>query len=530
MSNSNAKDILIGKDARNKLAIGANKVANPVKVTLGPNGKNVVIDREYSTPFITKDGVTVAKDIELDCYFENLGARLIKEASEKAVEEAGDGTTTSMVLAQAIFNGALKHIENGYNSVEIKRGIDFASKEAIKILKGLSIECKDKESIKNIANISANGDESVANVVSEAINKVGLEGVINVEKGKTEEDKIITQSGMSFNTGYISEYFINNQEKNTCEFDLPFIYIFKGQINNKDHIMKVLTNALENNFHLLIICQDITKDIHNLIINNLQNIKCCVIKAPYFAERQEKVLKDIAISTGAEIFNDIISYNDFENIHLGQCKKIVISKGKTEIIDGAGEITEIENRANMIRKELEETEIAYEKEVLKDRLSKLISGVATIQVGANSNVELREKMDRIDDALCATRSAIEEGLVAGGGTTLIKISEKLKNLKGKNESQDIGIKILLKAFEAPLSQILSNGGFESALVLEKVKKSKNKNYGYDASLNKYCDMVKSGIVDPTKVTRSAIQYSASVAGTMATTDCIITDFHKKEEL
>tara|TARA_R110002126_G_scaffold238466_2_gene381868 strand:- start:1953 stop:3563 length:1611 start_codon:yes stop_codon:yes gene_type:complete len=536
MSNSNARDILFGKEARDKLATGVNKLANAVKVTLGPSGKNVVIDREYGAPFITKDGVTVAKDIELDDYFENLGARLVKEVAEKAVEEAGDGTTTSTVLAQAIFNNALKYIENGYNSVEIKRGIDLASKEAIKVLKEMSIECKDKESIKNIATISANGDESVAKVVSDAIDFVGLDGIVNVTKGETSEDLIETQSGISFNNGYKSEYFINNNEKQNIQFDKePLIYIFRGTITKIEDVLFALEYCSSNSYELLLICSAISEDALNLIVHNKKinpAFKICVVQAPYFAERQASSLEDIAILTGGSVVNGVngVKAESFSKADFGQCHKIVVNKLKTEIIDGAGDEDLINNRAELIRSELKQTTVAYDKEILKERLSKLVSGVATIKVGGNSDLELREKMDRIDDALCATRSAIEEGLVAGGGTTLIKIAEKLKKLKGKNESQNIGISILLKAFEAPLSQILTNGGLETSLVIEKVKKSKNKNYGYDASLNKYCDMIKSGIVDPTKVTRSAIQYSASVAGTMVTTDCIITEMYKKEEL
>jgi chaperonin GroEL len=534
MSNSNAKNMKFGKDAREALKNGVDKLANAVRVTLGPHGKNVVIDREYASPFVTKDGVTVAKDIELPDYFENLGARLVKEVSEKAVEEAGDGTTTSTVLAQAIFNGGIKYIENGYNAVQIKRGIDLASKKAVELLKEISVECNDNKSINNIANISANGDLAVGSVVSDAIAHVGLDGIVNVEKGKTLIDEIELQNGISFNNGYKSEYFINNKEKQNIEFKETAIFLFKGEINDISHIQTVLEDCAMNKYNLLIICQDINKDMLNVVIENNLNkiIKCCVVKAPHFAQRQEKTLEDIAVLTGAVVINGEsgVTSNSFNNKMLGQCLKVIVTKNKTEIIDGAGDEEVIANRAKLIKAELKDTEVAYDKEVLKERLSKLVAGVAIIKVGASSDVELREKMDRIDDALCATRSAIEEGLVAGGGTTLIKISQQLRKLRGENESQNIGIKILLLAFESPLNQILENGGYESALIIEKVRKNKNINYGYDAYLNKFCNMVDSGIVDPAKVTRCAIEFSSSVASTMLTTDCLITDYYVKDEL
>ena len=534
MTNMNAKIITHNQDARLGMLTGVNKLANAVRSTLGPSGCNVVITRQFGAPIITKDGVTVARDIELSDPIENAGALLVKEVAEKAVEEAGDGTTTSTVLAQAIMQGGFKAIENGARQIDIKRGIDKCAIEAVKLLETMSIECKDLESIRNVATISANSEKSVGNVVSEAIDKVGLFGVVNVEAAAGMTDEIEIETGISFDNGYTSNYFCNNDEGTLVEFNNPLIIMHSGNINNIKDLLPILEYIVKvgkesgNLTELLIIADDFNSEVlTTLVSNNISGVlKVCAVKSPAYAERKIETLKDIAVMTGGEVLgleNGLKLENINLQTHTGQCRKVIIDKNSTKIIDGAGEESEIHKRAEVIKKQIEECDTDFNKERTKERLAKMSSGVATIKVGAGSEAELNEKMDRIDDALCATRAAIEEGVVAGGGTTLVKIAHKLKNLKGDNDDQTIGIKILLKAFTSPLTQIVTNCGLESAIVLSKVTSKRHINIGYNAVTDKYVDMISEGILDPTKVTRCAIQFSSSVAGTMLTTNCIITD-------
>lgn len=543
--NMNAKEIIFNKEARNKILNGVNKLANAVRVTLGPKGRNVIIDRKYGSPVITKDGVSVAKDIELNDPFENIGARIIKEVAEKALQEAGDGTTTSTVLAQSIISNGIKAIENGTNPIEIKRGIDKAAKEAVLILKEMAVECKDLKSIEQVATISANGEESVGKIVAEAINKVGLFGIVNVEPSATMESSITTQTGMTFESGYLSNYFINNEKSNDVVFENPYILIKSGNINDTSEVLPILEQMVANSEksgkldELVIIADDFSPNVLSTLVENKIRgvIKVCAIKAPAYAERRLEILKDIAVLTGGEVYGlenglktkNLNIYEEGGENYLGRCKKFIIDAKTSKIVNGYGTGEAIEKRVEIIKQQLEECEGDFHKQRIKERLAKMASGVATIRVGAGSEIELYEKIDRIDDALCATRAAIEEGVVSGGGTALVKIADKLKNLKGENTEQNIGISILLKSFESPLSQIVQNCGNESSIVLHKVKSNKNKNKGYNAALNKYCDMLESGILDPAKVTRCAIQFSASVSSTLLTTECIITDANEEKE-
>lgn len=526
-----AKDVLFGSDARVQMLEGVNVLANAVKVTLGPKGRNVVLDKSYGAPAITKDGVTVAKEIELENKFQNMGAQMVKEVASKANDAAGDGTTTATVLAQAIISEGLKSVAAGMNPMDLKRGIDKAVQAAVEELKSISVPCDDSKSIAQVGTISANSDETVGKIIADAMEKVGRDGVITVEDGNGLEDSLDIVEGMQFDRGYLSPYFINKPDSASVEFDEPYILLVDKKISNIRDILPVLEGVAKTSRPLLIIAEDVESEaLATLVVNNMRGIvKVVAVKAPGFGDRRKAMLQDIAILTnGTVISEDIGMKLDAATINdLGQAKKIVITKDNTTVIDGAGDKEAIKDRVAQLRHAIDETKSQYDKEKLQERVAKLAGGVAVIKVGGATEVEMKEKKDRVDDALHATRAAVEEGVVAGGGVALIRVASKLKDLQGDNQDQSVGIKVALRAMEAPLRQIVENAGDEASVVANEVRNGQG-NYGYNAATGQYGDMLEMGILDPTKVTRSALQYAASVAGLMITTECMITELPKKD--
>ena len=526
-----AKDVVFGNDARVKMLEGVNVLANAVKVTLGPKGRNVVLDKTYGSPVITKDGVSVAKEIELDDKFQNMGAQMVKEVASKANDAAGDGTTTATVLAQAIINEGLKSVAAGMNPMDLKRGIDKCVNAAVEELKKLSTACADSKAIAQVGTISANSDESVGNLIAEAMEKVGRDGVITVEDGKSFEDQLDIVEGMQFDRGYLSPYFVNKPEGATVEFDEPYILLVDKKVSNIRDILAVLEGVSKAGKPLLIIAEDVESEaLATLVVNNMRGIvKVAAVKAPGFGDRRKAMLQDIAVLTnGTVISEDIGMKLEAATINdLGRAKRVVVTKDNTTIIDGYGEKDAIEGRVVQIRQAIETSTSEYDKEKLQERVAKLAGGVAVIKVGGATEVAMKEKKDRVDDALHATRAAVEEGVVAGGGVALVRVASTLADLKGDNEDQNVGIRVALKAMEAPLRQIVVNAGEEASVVCNEVKRGQG-NYGYNAATEQYGDMLEMGILDPTKVTRSALQYAASIAGLMITTECMITDMPKKE--
>jgi len=526
-----AKDVLFGSDARVQMLEGVNVLANAVKVTLGPKGRNVVLDKSYGAPAITKDGVTVAKEIELENKFQNMGAQMVKEVASKANDAAGDGTTTATVLAQAIISEGLKSVAAGMNPMDLKRGIDKAVQAAVEELKSISVPCDDSKSIAQVGTISAKSDETVGKIIADAMEKVGRDGVITVEDGNGLEDSLDIVEGMQFDRGYLSPYFINKPDSASVEFDEPYILLVDKKISNIRDILPVLEGVAKTSRPLLIIAEDVESEaLATLVVNNMRGIvKVVAVKAPGFGDRRKAMLQDIAILTnGTVISEDIGMKLDAATINdLGQAKKIVITKDNTTVIDGAGDKEAIKDRVAQLRHAIDETKSQYDKEKLQERVAKLAGGVAVIKVGGATEVEMKEKKDRVDDALHATRAAVEEGVVAGGGVALIRVASKLKDLQGDNQDQSVGIKVALRAMEAPLRQIVENAGDEASVVANEVRNGQG-NYGYNAATGQYGDMLEMGILDPTKVTRSALQYAASVAGLMITTECMITELPKKD--
>ena len=526
-----AKDVLFGSDARSQMLEGVNVLANAVKVTLGPKGRNVVLDKSYGAPAITKDGVSVAKEIELENKFQNMGAQMVKEVASKANDAAGDGTTTATVLAQAIISEGLKSVAAGMNPMDLKRGIDKAVQAAVEELKNISVPCDDSKSIAQVGTISANSDETVGKIIADAMEKVGRDGVITVEDGNGLEDSLDIVEGMQFDRGYLSPYFINKPDSASVEFDDPYILLVDKKVSNIRDILPVLEGVAKTSRPLLIIAEDVESEaLATLVVNNMRGIvKVVAVKAPGFGDRRKAMLQDIAILTnGTVISEDIGMKLDAATINdLGQAKKIVITKDNTTVIDGAGDKDAIKDRVAQLRHSIEETKSQYDKQKLQERVAKLAGGVAVIKVGGATEVEMKEKKDRVDDALHATRAAVEEGVVAGGGVALIRVASKLKDLQGDNQDQNVGIKVALKAMESPLRQIVENAGDEASVVANEVRNGQG-NYGYNAATGQYGDMLEMGILDPTKVTRSALQYAASIAGLMITTECMITDLPKKE--
>ena len=526
-----AKDVKFGNDARVKMLEGVNVLANAVKVTLGPKGRNVVLDKSFGSPTITKDGVSVAREIELEDKFQNMGAQMVKEVASQANDAAGDGTTTATVLAQAIVNEGVKAVAAGMNPMDLKRGIDKAVAAAVEELKALSVPCTDNKAIAQVGTISANSDTTVGNIIAEAMEKVGRDGVITVEEGQALQDELDVVEGMQFDRGYLSPYFINNQEAGSVELENPFILLVDKKVSNIRELLSTLEGVAKASRPLLIVAEDVEGEaLATLVVNNMRGIvKVAAVKAPGFGDRRKAMLQDIAILTGGTVISEEIGL-ELEKAtleDLGQAKRVSITKENTTIIDGAGDEAAIQGRVLQIRQQIEESTSDYDKEKLQERVAKLAGGVAVIKVGAATEVEMKEKKDRVEDALHATRAAVEEGVVAGGGVALIRAASKVVGLEGDNEDQTVGIRLALRAMESPLRQIVGNAGDEESVVANNVKQGEG-NYGYNAATGVYGDMIEMGILDPTKVTRSALQFAASVAGLMITTEAMVTDAPKSD--
>ena len=521
-----AKEVRFSDDARAKMLAGVNVLANAVKVTLGPKGRHVVLDKSFGAPTITKDGVSVAKEIELSDKFENMGAQMVKEVASKANDEAGDGTTTATVLAQAIVTEGLKSVAAGMNPMDLKRGIDKAVIAAVEALKGLSVPCADNKAIAQVGTISANSDLEVGELIAEAMDKVGKEGVITVEEGQALQNELEVVEGMQFDRGYLSPYFMNNQENGTVELDSPYILLVDKKVTNIREMLPTLEAVAKASKPLLIIAEDVEGEaLATLVVNNMRGIvKVAAVKAPGFGDRRKAMLQDIATLTGGTVISEEIGL-ELEKVtleDLGTAKRVVINKDNTIIVDGAGEDAAIKGRVAQIRGQIEDSSSDYDKEKLQERLAKLAGGVAVIKVGAATEVEMKEKKARVEDALHATRAAVEEGVVPGGGVALVRAAATVGTLKGDNEDQTHGIKLLLRAMEAPMRQIASNAGAEASVVTNAVKNGEG-NFGFNAANDTYGDMIEMGILDPTKVVRSALQFAASIASLMITTECMITD-------
>lgn len=527
-----AKELKYSEDARNLILHGVNSLANAVKVTLGPKGRNVVIQKSFGAPHITKDGVSVAKEIELENNFENMGAQMVKEVAQKTNEDAGDGTTTATVLAQAIYREGAKLVTAGHNPMDLKKGIDFAVGKVVEKLRSMSKEVKSSEEIAQVGTISGNNDKEIGSLLSEAMEKVGNNGVITIEESKTAETTLDVVEGMQFDRGYLSPYFVTNPEKMEVSFDNPMILITDKKIGNMKELLPILEKAVQTSKPLLIIAEDIEGEaLTTLVVNKLRGtLNVAAVKAPGFGDRRKEMLKDIAVLTGGTVISEELgmTLETAELTHLGTAAKVSIDKENTVIVDGAGEKTEVEARVATINKQIAETSSDYDKEKLQERLAKLSGGVAVINVGAPTETEMKEKKDRVEDALNATRAAVEEGIVVGGGSALVSASTVLDGLKAENAEQEFGISIVKRACEEPLRQIAANAGLEGSVVVNEVKTSKKETFGYNARENKYEDLVTAGIIDPTKVTRSALQNAASVAGLMLTTETMIADLPKDD--
>ena len=526
-----AKDVVFGDSARTKMVEGVNILANAVKTTLGPKGRNVVIERSFGGPTITKDGVSVAKEIELKDKLQNMGAQMVKEVASKTADIAGDGTTTATVLAQSIVREGMKYVVSGHNPMDLKRGIDKAVTAAIAELAKISKPCTTTKEIAQVGSISANSDHSIGQRIAEAMEKVGKEGVITVEDGKSLEDELEVVEGMQFDRGYLSPYFINQPEKQVAVLESPYVLLFDKKIANIRDLLPVLEQVAKSGRPLLIIAEDVEGEaLATLVVNNIRGIiKTCAVKAPGFGDRRKAMLEDIAILTGGTVIAEEIGLTLEKTTleHLGQAKRIEVGKENTIIIDGAGDAKAIEARVKNIRVQIEEATSDYDKEKLQERVAKLAGGVAVIRVGAATEVEMKEKKARVDDALHATRAAVEEGIVPGGGVALIRAMQGIKGLKGDNADQDAGISIVLRAMQEPLRTIVSNAGEDAGVVVNAVQASTGNN-GYNAATGEYGDLVAQGVIDPTKVTKTALVNAASVAGLLLTTDCAISEAPKDE--
>ena len=521
-----AKEVNFGDSARQKMLAGVNVLADAVKITLGPKGRNVIIDKSFGAPTVTKDGVSVAKEIELSDKFENMGAQMVKSVASQTSDEAGDGTTTATVLAQAIVNEGLKSVQAGFNPMDLKRGIDKAVIEAVEKIKSAAEPCTDNNAIAQVGTISANSDTSVGEIIAEAMEKVGKEGVITVEEGSGIDNELEVVEGMLFDRGYLSPYFINNQDKMTAELESPYILLHDKKISNIRELLPLLEAVAKAGKPLLVIAEDVEGEaLATLVVNNMRGVvKVAACKAPGFGDRRKAMLEDIAILTGATVISEEVglSLEGATIEDLGQAKKVELNKEDTTVIDGAGDSKGIAGRVNQIRAQIEDTSSDYDREKLQERVAKLAGGVAVIKVGAGSEVEMKEKKARVEDALHSTRAAVEEGVVAGGGVALIRALQSIENLEGENEDQNVGIGIALRAMEMPMRQIVSNAGEEASVVLDKVKHEKG-NIGFNAATGDYGDMIAMGILDPAKVTRTALQAAGSVAGLMLTTEAMVAD-------
>ena len=527
-----AKDVKFGDSARTRMLAGVNVLADAVKVTLGPKGRNVVLDKSFGAPTVTKDGVSVAKEIELSDKFENMGAQMVKEVASQTSDVAGDGTTTATVLAQSIVNEGLKAVAAGMNPMYLKRGIDKAVKAAVESIRGIAKPCEDSKEVAQVGTISANSDAGVGQIIADAMEKVGKDGVITVEEGSGFDDELDVVEGMQFDRGYLSPYFINNQDNMSAEIDEPLVLLVDKKISNIRELIPILEGVAKAGKSLLLVAEDIEGEaLATLVVNNMRGIvKVCGVKAPGFGDRRKAMLQDIAVLTGGTVISEEVglSLETATLDDLGSAKRIQITKENTTIIDGAGNADDIKARVKQIEAQIEETSSDYDREKLQERKAKLAGGVAVIKVGAGSEVEMKEKKARVEDALHSTRAAVEEGVVAGGGVTLIRALQAISDLKGDNEEQNVGITIAKRAMEAPLRQIVANAGGEGSVVVDKVKQGSG-SYGFNAATGEYGDMIEMGILDPAKVTRSALQAAASVAGMMITTECMITEVKEDKQ-
>ena len=528
-----AKEVKFGEEARQRMKRGVDLLANAVKATLGPKGRNVVLDKSFGAPTVTKDGVSVAKEIELKDKYENMGAQMVKEVASQTSDIAGDGTTTATVLAQAIVREGMKSVAAGMNPMDLKRGIDKAVLATVEKLKEISKPCSDNKEIAQVGTISANSDSLVGDIIAEAMDKVGKEGVITVEEGNSLENDLEVVEGMQFDRGYLSPYFANNQDNMTCDLEDPYILLHDKKISNIRELLPLLEAVAKSGKPLLIIAEDVEGEaLATLVVNTIRGIvKVAAVKAPGFGDRRKAMLQDIAILAGGNVISEEVGLS-LEKVtleDLGNAKKVNITKENTTIIDGAGSADQIKGRVDQIRAQIEEATSDYDKEKLQERMAKLAGGVAVIKVGAATEVEMKEKKARVEDALHATRAAVEEGVVPGGGTALLRAKTATDKLKADNSDQDMGIKILRKAMEEPLRQIVANAGDEPSVILAKVQDSKNTNEGYNAATGEFGDMIDMGILDPTKVTRTALQNAASVAGLMITTQAMVSELPKEDE-
>jgi chaperonin GroEL len=527
-----AKEVRFSDDARARMFRGVNVLANAVKATLGPKGRNAVLEKSFGAPTITKDGVSVAKEVELKDKFENMGAQMVKEVASNTSDEAGDGTTTATVLAQAIIREGLKAVSSGRNPMDVKRGIDKAVITCVEELKKLSKPCKDSKNIAQVGTISANSDESIGKTIADAMEKVGKEGVITVEEGSGLDNELEVVEGMQFDRGYLSPYFINNQQNQTSELEKPLILLCDKKISNIREMLPLLEGVAKAGRPLLVIAEDLEGEaLATLVVNNIRGIlKVSAVKAPGFGDRRKAMLQDIAVLTGGTVISDEVglSLEKATLNDLGEAKKIVVEKENTTIIDGAGKPSDIKSRIESIRQQAEEATSDYDKEKLQERVAKLSGGVAVIKVGAATEIEMKEKKARVEDALHATRAAVEEGVVPGGGVALVRVQKALDKLETKNEDQAVGVKILARAIEEPLRQIVENAGEDAAVILNRVKEGKG-SFGYNAATGDFGDLIDQGILDPTKVTRLALQNAASVSGLLLTTEVMIAEAPKDEE-
>ncbi|GAB5375159.1 MAG: chaperonin GroEL [Acuticoccus sp.] len=528
-----AKEVKFSTDARDKMLRGVDILANAVKVTLGPKGRNVVLEKSFGAPRITKDGVTVAKEIELEDKFENMGAQMVREVASKTNDLAGDGTTTATVLAQAIVREGAKSVAAGMNPMDLKRGIDLAVAEAIKDLTGRSRTISTSDEVAQVGTISANGDKEVGEMIAHAMQKVGNEGVITVEEAKSLETELEVVEGMQFDRGYISPYFVTNAEKMTVELEDPYILIFEKKLSNLQAMLPILEAVVQSGRPLLIIAEDVEGEaLATLVVNKLRGgLKVAAVKAPGFGDRRKAMLQDIAILTAGQVVSEDIGIK-LESVSidmLGRAKKVTINKDETTIVDGAGEADDIKGRVAQIKQQIEETTSDYDREKLQERLAKLAGGVAVIRVGGATEVEVKEKKDRVDDALNATRAAVEEGIVPGGGVALLRAKDAVSKLTSDNSDVAAGIKIVLRALEAPVRQISTNAGVEGSIVVGKITESTEADFGFNAQTEEYGDMIKAGIIDPTKVVRHALQDAASIASLLVTTEAMVAEKPKKDE-
>ncbi len=527
-----AKDVKFDTDARNRMLTGVNILANAVKVTLGPKGRNVVIDKSFGAPRITKDGVTVAKEIELEEKFENMGAQMVKEVASRTNDEAGDGTTTATVLAQAIVREGMKAVAAGMNPMDLKRGIDLATSKVVEAIKAAAREVKDSDEVAQVGTISANGEEEIGRQIADAMQKVGNEGVITVEENKGLETETEVVEGMQFDRGYLSPYFVTNPDKMITELEDPLILLHEKKLSSLQPMVPLLETVIQSGKPLLIIAEDVEGEaLATLVVNKLRGgLKVAAVKAPGFGDRRKAMLQDIGILTGGQVISEELGMK-LENVTidmLGTAKKVTITKDETTIVDGAGDKAEIEARVAQIRQQIEDTTSDYDREKLQERVAKLAGGVAVIRVGGMTEVEVKERKDRVDDALNATRAAVQEGIVVGGGVALVQGAKALADLKGKNSDQDAGINIVRKALEAPLRQIAENAGVDGAVVAGKVRESDDPAFGFNAQTEEYGDMFKFGVIDPAKVVRTALEDAASVASLLITTEAMVADAPQKE--